>query len=398
MKLSKRILSMQSSPIRKLMIYAVEAKAQGKKVYHLNIGQPDIVTPKPFMEAVRKFDEDIIKYTASKGEDFLIEAIVNYFKVYNVDLKEKDIIITNGGSEAIMFSIMAICNPAEEVLVFEPFYTNYNGFTQATGVECIPVTTYANQGFHLPKKEEIVKKITKKTRGILISNPGNPTGVVYSKEEMDLLAEIALEYDLFIIADEVYREFIYDGLEFTSFGTIKKIENRLILIDSVSKKYSACGARIGCVASKNNELIANILKLCQSRLCVPLLEQIGSAALYRMDISFLADTKIEYNRRRDLTFACVSEIPNVICRKPTGAFYMIAKLPIKNAEDFVKWLLSDFSVNNETVMFAPAEGFYGTPGLGKDEIRIAYVLNEDDLKKALNILKLGLEQYLKLVK
>lgn len=394
MKLSNRVLAMQESPIRKLVPYAEAAKKQGKTVYHLNIGQPDIETPSAFMEAVKNFDEPVIKYSFSQGDPKLIQSIMEYYKGYDMDFEEDEILITNGGSEALLFAIIAICDPEDEIIVPEPFYTNYNGFSGGVNVNINPITTTAENGFHLPSKEEIVAKIGPKTKAILFSNPGNPTGVVYTEEEVQMLADIAKEHNLYIISDEVYREFVYDGLHYTSFGNIKGIEDRVILVDSVSKRYSACGARIGSLASKNKEFRTQVLKLCQSRLCVPTLEQIGSTALYQVDKSYLEEVHEEYDRRRNIVYDTLSSIDGIICEKPTGAFYVVAKLPIADAEDFVIWMLKEFDHDGETVMFAPAAGFYSTPGLGLNEIRIAYVLNEDSLKRAMNILKEGLAEYM----
>lgn len=396
--LSNRILKMQASPIRKLAPLADEAKKNGKKVYHLNIGQPDIHTPELFYEAVNKFNNPVLAYAGSQGIPQLIESFIKYYKKWDIDFEKDEIMVTNGGSEAIMFALMAVADYDENVLIPEPFYTNYNGFSQVAGVNVVPFLTKAEDGFHLPSKEEIVKSINPKTRAILLSNPGNPTGVVYTKEEMNTIADIAKEYNLYIIADEVYREFVYDGLEYTSFMHIKGVEDRVILIDSISKRYSACGARIGLIASKNKVLIANVLKLCQSRLCVPTIEQVAAAALVDTPEEYFIETKKEYQARRDVVSNALKQMPGVICEKPTGAFYVIAKLPVENAEDFVKWLLIDYSINNETVMLAPAAGFYATEGRGLDEVRISYCLKCEDLKNAMNIMKNGLEEYKKIKK
>lgn len=393
MKFSKRITGMQASPIRKLVPYANEAKAKGKKVYHLNIGQPDIVTPAGFFEAIRNFREDVLAYSTSAGSNELIDAIRKYYQSYGIEYGREHIIITNGGSEALMFAMIALCDPGDEILVPEPFYTNYNGFGQAVNVAIRPITTKAECGFHLPAAGEIEKLVSPATRAILISNPGNPTGVVYTDQEIMMLAEIAKKHDLFIISDEVYREFVYDGLKYTSFGTIKEIEDRVILVDSVSKRYSACGARIGCISSKNAELMAQVMKLAQGRLCVPTLEQVGAAELYKTPMSYLKDVNEEYTRRRNILYKALKEMPGVICEEPKGAFYVVVKLPVDNAEKFVIWMLKDFDVDGETVMMAPAEGFYATPGLGRDEVRLAYVLKEKDLARAMDILKAGLEAY-----
>ncbi len=396
MKCSERISAMQSSPIRKLVPFALEAKSRGTKVYHLNIGQPDIKTPKGFFDAVKKFDKEVLEYAVSNGIPELISALQDYYSTYNMNFDSDEILITNGGSEALLFTIMAICDAGDELLVAEPFYTNYNGFSQCVNVNIAPITTKAEEGFHLPSKNTISSLITPRTKGILLSNPGNPTGTVYTKEEINMIAQLAIENNLWIIADEVYREFVYDGLEYTSFGNIKEVEDRVIIIDSVSKRYSACGARIGSIASKNKELIAEILKLCQGRLCVSTLDQIGSVELYKTPSSYFKEVNEEYKNRRDVLYNELMKVNGVICEKPTGAFYIVAKLPVENAEDFVIWLLKDFSKDGETVMATPAEGFYSTPGLGRDEIRLAYILNESELLKAATILKEGLEKYVEL--
>ncbi|MCH1960785.1 pyridoxal phosphate-dependent aminotransferase [Romboutsia hominis] len=398
MKYSQRVSAMQSSPIRKLVPYALDAKSRGIKVYHLNIGQPDIKTPKGFFEAVKNFDSNVLEYAVSNGIPELIKSLQDYYTTYDMHFDKDEILITNGGSEAILFTLMAICDPGDNIIVPEPFYTNYNGFSQCINVEVNPITTKAERGFHLPSKEEITSRINSKTKGILLSNPGNPTGTVYTKEEIDMIGKIAIENNLWIIADEVYREFVYDGLSYTSFGNVKEIEDRVVIIDSVSKRYSACGARIGSIASKNKGLIAQILKLCQGRLCVPTLEQIGSVELYKTPTSYFKEVNEEYRRRRDVLYNELMKVDGVVCKKPTGAFYIVAKLPVENAEDFVIWMLKDFNKDNETVMVCPAEGFYSTEGLGRDEIRLAYILNEDDLLKAASILKEGLEKYVKLKK
>ena len=398
MRYSERITTMQSSPIRKLAPIASNAKAKGIKIYHLNIGQPDIKTPKVFFEAVKNFNNEVLEYAVSPGLPELISSLQQYYTTYNMDFESDEILVTNGGSEALLFALMATCDPKDNILVPEPFYSNYNGFSQSINVNITPITTKAEEGFHLPSKEKIQSLITSKTRAILISNPGNPTGTVYTKKELYMISEIAKENDLWIISDEVYREFVYDGLEYTSFGNIKEVEDRVIIIDSVSKRYSACGARIGSIASKDKTLIAEILKLCQGRLCVSTLDQVGSVELYNTPSSYFTEVNNEYKNRRDVLYNELIKVEGVICKKPAGAFYIVAKLPIENAEDFVIWMLTDFNKDGETVMACPAEDFYATPGLGRDEIRLAYVLKEDDLHKAAIILKEGLEKYLELKK
>ncbi|SFA71007.1 pyridoxal phosphate-dependent aminotransferase [Clostridium frigidicarnis] len=396
MKLSKRIESMQFSPIRKLAPFAAEARKNGKKVYGLNIGQPDIETPREFFEAINNFDEKVLAYAGSQGIDDLLQSFINYYKGWNINFEKDELMITYGGSEAIMFSLMAICDVGDEIIIPEPFYTNYNGFSQCAGVNVVSFTTKAEEGFHLPKKEEITSKITDKTRAILVSNPGNPTGVVYTEEEIRLLADISKEYNLYLIADEVYREFVYDNLKYTSALYMEDVQDRVILIDSISKRYSACGARIGLVASKNKVLIHQILKLCQSRLCVPTIEQIAAANLINTPESYFKEVKNEYDKRRNILFDGLMKIDGVVCKKPTGAFYVMAKLPIDNADDFAKWMLTDFSYDDKTVMVAPAEGFYGTKGAGKSEVRLSYCIKSDELEDAMKVLKYGLEEYKKI--
>ena len=396
MRYSERITTMQSSPIRKLAHIASSAKAKGIKIYHLNIGQPDIKTPKVFFEAVKNFNNEVLEYAVSPGLPELISSLQQYYTTYNMDFESDEILVTNGGSEALLFALMATCDPKDNILVPEPFYSNYNGFSQSINVNITPITTKAEEGFHLPSKEKIQSLITSKTKAILISNPGNPTGTVYTKKELYMISKIAKENDLWIISDEVYREFVYDGLEYTSFGNIKEVEDRVIIIDSVSKRYSACGARIGSIASKDKTLIAGILKLCQGRLCVSTLDQVGSVELYNAPSSYFTEVNNEYKNRRDVLYNELIKVKGVICKKPAGAFYIVAKLPIENAEDFVIWMLTDFNKDGETVMACPAEDFYATPGLGRDEIRLAYVLKEDDLHKAAILLKEGLEKYLEL--
>lgn len=393
MRFSNRVGSMQASPVRKLVPFATEAKKRGTKVYHLNIGQPDIKTPEGFMNAIRNFDEKVLAYADSVGSDELIAAMKEYYAGYDMHFENGEMLITNGGSEALLFTMMAVCNAGDNILIPEPFYTNYNGFATCVDVEVNPVTTKAENGFHLPPKEEILAKVNDKTKAILISNPGNPTGAIYTVEEMHMLAEVAIEKDLWIISDEVYREFVYDGLKYTSFGNLKNVEDRVIIVDSVSKRYSACGARIGSLASKNKDFIAEVLKLCQGRLCVPTLEMVGAAELYKTPKSYLDEVNEEYCKRRDTLYEEIMKIPGVVCEKPTGAFYMVVKLPVENAEDFVIFMLKEFSHNGATTMATPAENFYGTPGLGRDEVRLAYILNCEDLKAAAECMKLGLEAY-----
>ncbi|WP_234986166.1 pyridoxal phosphate-dependent aminotransferase [Dethiosulfovibrio salsuginis] len=392
-RFSDRIRSMNESPIRKLVPIAAAAKAKGKKVYHLNIGQPDITTPPSFLQSIRDFSQDVIAYATSPGDPKLIDAIIEYYKGYDMHFESDEVLITNGGSEALMFAMMALCDPGDEVLVPEPFYANYNAFSRCINVNVVPITTKAEEGFHLPSEAEIESRITPKTRAIVLSNPGNPTGVIYSREEMDMLSRIVRKHDMSIVADEVYREFVYDGLKYTSFGNLPEIADRVIIVDSVSKRYSACGARIGSLASKNKDFSKQVLKLCQGRLCVPTLEQVGATALYGTPTSYLDEVNEEYQKRRNTLYKALKEMPGVICEEPKGAFYVVIKMPVDDAEKFAVWMLEHFDVNNETTMIAPAEGFYSTPGLGRNEARLAYVLKDEDLAKAMDILKAGLEAY-----
>ena len=395
-EISIRGIEMPESPIRKLAPLAADAKKRGIKIYHLNIGQPDIITPIGFFDAVKNFDKKVLEYAGSQGIPELIEAIRKYYTTYDMNFANEDIIITNGGSEALLFSFMAACDPGDNILIPEPFYTNYNGFAQCLNINVKSVTTVAENGFHLPSKDEILAKIDDKTSAILVVNPGNPTGCVYTKEEVRMIADIAKEKDLWIIADEVYREFVYEGLQYTSFGNMKDVEDRVIIIDSVSKRYSACGARIGSIACKNKKFMAEVMKVCQGRLCVATIEQLGAAALYDTPASYFKEVNDEYRKRRDVLYEELMKADGVICEKPMGAFYIVAKLPVENAEDFVAWTLKEFRRDNETVMCTPAEGFYSTPGLGKNEVRLAYVLKEEDLRRAGQLLKEALEEYAKL--
>lgn len=392
-RLSKRAEQMPASPIRKLVPFAQAAKKNGTKVYHLNIGQPDIKTPDLFFDAIRNFSAPVLEYALSQGNADLINSFRDYYRKWGVDFEEDEVIITNGGSEALILAYSTIGDYDDEVLVPEPFYANYNGFAVQSGMHVKPITTKAEEGFHLPSREAIEKLITSKTRAIAISNPGNPTGAIYSRGELEMLGELAKKHDLFLIGDEVYREFVYDGLQFTSLMHIKGIEDRVIVIDSISKRYSACGARIGCICSKNKELMKALLKFAQTRLCVPTLEMIGATYLANTTKEYFAEVNEEYRKRRDIVYNALRAIPGVVCEKPAGAFYVMAKLPLDDADEFAKWMLTDFSLDKETTMVAPGAGFYATPGLGRNEIRIAYVLNEKDLSRAMYLLAEGIKAY-----
>ncbi len=395
-KISLRAEEMQASPIRKLIPFAVAARKKGINVYPLNIGQPDIPTPQPIRDAIRNFDQEVLAYSPSQGEDFLVEAFSGYYRQNRIELAPEDIIVTTGGSEAIFFAFLSICDPGDEIIVFEPFYTNYNGMALETGITLKAITTYAEDGFQLPAVEAIEKAVTPKTRGILICNPNNPTGTVYPAKALEDLAFIAKKHNLYIIADEVYREFTYDGLHHTSILQIDGMDQHAILIDSISKRYSACGARIGVIASRNKTVMGACMKFAQARLSSPTVEQWGARAGMLMDPSYFAPILEEYQRRRDTVMAGLAKAPGVVCEVPTGAFYVIAKLPIKNAERFAQWLLTDFIHEKSTVLVAPAAGFYVTPGLGLNEIRISYVLEVEKLEKAMTALAVAINQFKKL--
>ncbi|MBP2031877.1 aspartate aminotransferase [Clostridium algifaecis] len=393
MNFSNRILGMDFSPIRKLTPYAKEAQNNGIKVYHLNIGQPDVKTPDTFFQGVTNYNEKIVKYSDSQGIDVLIESFIQSLSDSNIYFDKNELMITHGGSEAIQFAIMATCDPGDEVLCPEPFYSNYSSFAKISGARIVPVQTKIENDFHLPDKSEIEEKITDRTKCILISNPCNPTGTVYSYDELKMLGDIAMKHDLFIISDEVYRQFIFDNIPYNSCMHLTNILDRVILIDSISKHYSACGARIGLVASKNKDLMHQILKLCQSRLCVSTIEQFAASNLINTMNSYITEVKMEYKKRRDVMYNKLSNIPGIICSKPKGAFYMLAKLPIDDSDKFAKWLLTDFSYNKETLMFAPGSGFYATPGLGKNEARFSYCTNIEDIENSMIILEKALESY-----
>ncbi|HYE67633.1 MAG TPA: pyridoxal phosphate-dependent aminotransferase [Anaerovoracaceae bacterium] len=393
MDISQRFKVMEASSVRKLSIYADEAKEKGKKVYHLNIGQPDLATPELYFEKIRSFNEPATEYMPSLGIPALIDSIQAYYADFGIHYNKEQIAVTSGGTEALLFTFLAIANEGDEILLPEPFYSNYTTFFTISGAICIPVTTYAENGFHF-SEGDLTSKITKRSKAILISNPGNPTGAVLSMDEIKMVAKIAKEYDLYIIADEVYREFVFDGREVGSFGFLPDIEDRLIIIDSVSKRFNACGARIGMLLTKNKDLFSVITKLCQGRLACSTIEQYGAVGLYEAGKRYITDARDQYQERRDIIYGLLKQVPGVVCRKPEGAFYLIAKLPIDDVDDFLTWLLTSFDIDGETVMAAPAEGFYKTRELGKNELRIAYVLEEEPLTKAMRILTEGLKRYM----
>lgn len=393
MKLSNRISALPFSAIRKLTPYAEAAKKAGKKIYHLNIGAPDVQTPKIFFDAIKEADLDVLTYAPSKGLPELIEATSKYYKDWGINYEPEDIVITTGGSESLLFAILAITDEGDEILTCEPFYANYSSFSYETGTKINTFSTSVQDGFHMPAKEEIEKAITPKTKAILLSNPSNPTGAVYREDELRMLADLAKKHDLYILSDEVYREFTFDGAEFKSFATFEDISDRVIVLDSISKRFSACGARIGTIASKNKEIMQACVKLVTGRLAAPTLEQIGAAALYGVDSSYYKEVQKEYERRRDCIYEELNKIEGVTTYKPGGAFYIMPEIPVDDAEKFAIWMLEEFEVDGETVMMAPAGGFYQNTEKGKSQIRLAFVLNCDDLRRACHILKLGIEAY-----
>ena len=384
---------MPSSPIRKLVPYAEGAKKRGIHVHHLNIGQPDIKTPDQALKAVKEADISVLAYNRTEGSDTFRNKIAGYYNALDLNVTAEDIVVTTGGSEALSFALGSVLDPGEELIVPEPFYANYNGFAQANNVTIVPITCDFDNDFALPSISDFERLITEKTRAILICNPSNPTGYVYKKEELDQLAHLALKHDLYIIADEVYREFVYDGATHYSMLGFDQLKEHTIVVDSVSKRYSMCGARIGFVVTRNKALRAAILKFAQARLSPPTYALIASEAAMDTDKHYFDAVLKEYGERRDFLVEGLSRIPGVQTTNPKGAFYCIAKLPVDDAEAFAQWLLEHFALENETVMVAPAGGFYSTPGMGKDEVRIAYVLDKGSLQKALTILEEGLKAY-----
>ncbi len=391
--ISSKGLKMPQSPIRKLVPFAEAAKKRGVKVFHLNIGQPDIETPSVATEAVKNADVKVLSYARSEGSETYREKLVNYYKQNDINVKANDIVVTTGGSEALLFTIGSITDFGDEIIIPEPFYANYNGFATSNGVTVKPIISSIDDGFALPDISAFEKSITDKTRAIIICNPGNPTGYLYTKEEINKLKEIVLKHDIFLIADEVYREFVYDGLEHYSVMQEEALSQHAILIDSVSKRYSMCGARIGCVVSKNKELISTVLKYAQARLSPPTYALIASEAALETPQSYFTDVLDEYTDRRNTLIDALKSIEGVKVSKPKGAFYCIAELPVKDSDHFAQWILEEFNHNNETVMVAPASGFYSTRGSGKNQVRIAYVLKKEDLVRSVEILKFALEKY-----
>lgn len=393
MKISNRVQKIQFSAIRKLTPYAQEAKKNGKKVYHLNIGAPDVEVPQAFFDAIGDFQGKVLKYPSAPGIDELRESWSNYYKKRNLNFEPENIFITSGASEALLLVLMTIADEGDEIITTNPFYSNYKTYMDQLNLKINAFNTSPDNGFALPSTEEIEKVISDKSVAFLISNPTNPTGAVYSREELERLKELAIKHDMYIITDEVYREFIYDGLKYLSFAELEGIDDRLILLDSISKRFGACGARIGVIAAKNKDILTSINKLATGRLAVPTLEQIGAAALFNSDESYFEEVNKEYEKRRNTIYEELKKIDGVSVYKPKGAFYIMPTLPVDDAEDFAKWLLTDFDVDGETLMMAPADGFFYNSNEGKNKVRLAFVLNVNDIKKAMNILKEGLRKY-----
>ena len=393
MKFSSKAQKCGLSPMRKFHPYAVAAKAAGKKIYHLNIGQPDIATPPAFFEAVKNFTEPVLEYAPSPGIPAMVKAVQDYYGRLDVSLAESDILITTGGSEALQILFNCILDDGDEVIIPEPFYPNYNTFIKTAGGSIRPLSTTPEEGYFYADRSRIEALINDKTRAMVVTNPGNPTGSVLTPEQLRMIADVAKEHDIFVIGDEVYREFVYGGEDLATLASFPDAADNVVVIDSVSKRFSACGARIGALISRNKELMSHAMKYCQARLSVATLDQVASAALYSVPSDYFNVTREEYKRRRDTVVEGLKKIPGVVCECPKGAFYLMAKLPVDNADTFQQWLLTDFSDNGETVMFAPGESFYATPGRGVDEIRIAYVLKEEDLSRAVDLLAKGIEAY-----
>ncbi|NSL90271.1 pyridoxal phosphate-dependent aminotransferase [Chitinophaga solisilvae] len=390
--ISQRGVQMPSSPIRKLVPFAEAAKKKGIKVYHLNIGQPDIETPKPILDAVRHSDFKILEYSHSAGNESYRKKLVTYYNRFNIDVNHNQIIVTTGGSEAIIFAFMACLDPGDEIIVPEPFYANYNGFAVEAEVKIKTITSSIETGFALPAMTDFEKAITPRTKAIMICNPNNPTGYLYSQEEMEVLKQLCLKYNLFLFSDEAYREFCYSGSHFSAMN-LEGMEENVILMDTISKRYSACGGRIGAFVTKNQSVLDAAMKLAQARLSPPSFAQIAGEAAVDLPADYFDGIKAEYQNRRDVLIAALNAIPGVFCPNPGGAFYAMARLPIDDSDKFCQWILESFSYEGQTVMMSPATGFYATPGLGKDEVRLAYVLNTDAIRHAMVCLEKALEAY-----
>ena len=391
--ISEKGQAMPASPIRKLVPYAEEAKRKGRKIYHLNIGQPDIATPEIALKAVRENTLKVIEYSHSAGNESYRKGLAKYYQNVGIDITHADIIVTTGGSEAITISFMSCLNPGDEVITPEPFYANYNGFAVSTGVKIVPITASIADGFALPSISAFEKLITPKTKGILICNPNNPTGYLYSREELEHLAEVVKKHDLYLFSDEVYREFCYDGQTHFSAMNLKGLEQNVVLMDSVSKRYSMCGVRVGAIISRNCDVMKTAMKFAQARLCPPSYGQIAAEAALNTPKEYFEGVYNEYIERRNYMVEALNRMEGVVCPKPKGAFYTVVKLPVDDTDRFAQWLLEEFEYKNQTVMLAPASGFYATQGLGKNEARIAYVLKIEDLKNAMEVLEKALLQY-----
>ena len=389
--ISNRAMNMPASPIRKLFPYSFRAKERGIKVYHLNIGQPDVPTPKEILSGIKAFDNPVLPYGQSEGLKELRTAIADYFKRYNLDVSPEEVIITQGGSEAILFSMLLLCNPGDEIIVFEPFYANYNGLAAVAGIKLVPVTMDPKEDYHLPNRDKISEKIGDRTRAIFVCSPNNPTGTVYTQDEMEMIADIAREYNLYLISDEVYREFVFDNIKHTS--SLSIAPERTLIVDSISKRMSACGARIGFVVCKNKEMLPLLVRFAQSRLCPATIEQYGALEGFIHIDNYIDSMIKEYELRRNVAIEGLRKIPGVSVNNPEGAFYAMITMPVDNSEKFIIYMLESFDVDKKTVMLAPGAGFYATPGVGDNEARIAFVLKQDYLKDAMQILGKGIEAY-----
>jgi len=394
MRISQRAAAIQESPIRKLAPLADAARKRGIRIYNLNIGQPDVPTPPEFLRAVASFSDPVLAYGPSDGLVELREAMCDYFSRYQIALEPDQVLITNGGSEAILFAFNVVADDGDEIIIPEPFYTNYNGYAAMANLTVVPVRTHAEDGFHLPPDDALEAAVSPRTRAVLVCSPNNPTGTVLSWEELERLAAFARRHDLFLIGDEVYKEFTYDGRRHRSLLEVEGVRDRVIVVDSISKRFSACGARVGAVISRNREVMASVLKFGQARLCPPTLEQLGAIAAYRLEESYFDAVRAEYQQRRDAMYEGLTRDPGIVLRRPRGAFYMIVKMSgVDDADAFARWLLSDFELDGETVMVAPADGFYATPGAGRDEVRMAYVLAAPRIVRAMRVFLAGLERY-----
>lgn len=393
MKFSSKVMKCGLSPMRKYHPYAVAAEEKGKTIYHLNIGQPDVMTPTAFFDAVRNFEQPVLAYAPAPGLPVMINAIQKYYDKLGMHFEKNEILITTGGSEAIIFALQCILDDGDEILIPEPFYPNYNTITRTCGASIHPIPTTPEEGYHYADREKIEREINEHTRAIMVTNPGNPTGVVLTNDEMRMLVDVAKEHNLFLIGDEAYREFVYGGEALQSFGAFEDAAENVIIVDTVSKRFSACGARIGCLITRNKELLSHAVKYCQARLCVSTLDQVGSAALYDVGPEYFAAVREEYKLRRDTVIRKLHEIPGVVCKCPGGAFYLMADLPVDDTDQFQMFLLEEFDDHGDTVMFAPGEPFYATPGKGMSEVRIAYVLEQKKIERAIDLLALGIKAY-----